>query len=1206
MKHPSLGFLVPVLLAGFAFQAGAAVTGRYVQVSLPGDGRTLSLAEVQVLGAGGTNFALGRPAVQNSTAHDGDARRATDGNTDGDWGRNSITHTEENVREPAWEVDLGKPAAVERIVLWNRDGFEARLDDARVILLDDKRQVVWSAALGKAGKGAATLDVAPLAAFAGKGTVVPKITPSAPPAPRGHPAPAAGAALVEGTPAALRLAIEDLTATFGARYPKGKEFLARLDALEPSLDTHEGRAAFQKLKAEALMANPLLDFDRLLLVRRKGHSGLPQNWQGNSSLPKKGYDNEIAVLSPLLDGELKTLHKPADGAFVGDVDLEFDAGKLLFSSISTNGAWAVFEIRADGTGLRQVSPDLGGDVDSYDAIYLPDGRIIFDCSIGYVGVPCVGGADHVANLHIMKADGTGLRRLCFEQDNDWYPVMLANGRVMYLRWEYTDSAHYFSRVLMHMNPDGTDQKGFYGSNSYWPNSLFFARPVPGSSSRFAGIVSGHHGVAREGELVLFDVNQGRTEAEGALQRIPGHGKKVEAITRDQLVNDSFPRFLHPYPLSDKYFLVSCNVQGGWALYLVDVFDNFLLLKREAGTMLIEPIPLRKTPRPPVLPDRVDPAKPEATMLISDIYEGPGLAGVPRGAVKSIRVYQYDYSPRNFGGHYAVGMESGWDVRVILGTVPVEADGSAVFKVPANIPVSLQPLDAEGKALAIMRSWTIGMPGEVVSCVGCHEAQNRAPPTGMTIASRRAARDLTPWFGPRRGFSFEREVQPVLDQYCAGCHDGKQPPAPGNRKVPNFSEPRTAYNDLHPYVRRNGPEGDYHLLTPLEFHADTSDLVQLLQKGHHNVTMNPEAWDRLITWIDLNVPRHGTWTEAGANRNILRRRFELARASGQGDFDTEIILNPYQKTETFIRPPALPAPAPAPRVNGWPFDAAAAARLQGENRTAELPVGTLKMPLVRIPAGAFAMGRAEESPMEQPVTEVRIARPFWMGAKEVTLAEYRQFDPKYENGVYDMHYKDQVKRGYFVNEPDFPVIRVSWEQAMAYCAWLSKQTGRRVTLPTEAQWEWACRAGTASPLSFGDCDADFSKFANLSDETVREMAVSGVDPKPIRNPGPDVDFKLKDTRFNDGVLHLAPAGKYQPNAWGLYDMHGNAAEWTRSAYAPYPYRDEDGRNDPGKGGKKVLRGGSWHDRQHRATSSFRLGYPPWQRVYHAGFRVVMED
>jgi len=442
-------------------------------------------------------------------------------------------------------------------------------------------------------------------------------------------------------------------------------------------------------------------------------------------------------------------------------------------------------------------------------------------------------------------------------------------------------------------------------------------------------------------------------------------------------------------------------------------------------------------------------------------------------------------------------------------------------------------------------------------------------------------------------------------YCAGCHDGQ--PSKSGKTKPNFADPRSAHRSLHPYVRRNGPEGDYHLLTPLEFHADTSELVQMLQKGHKNVKLDAEAWDRLITWIDMHAPERGTWTEIGANKTILARRLELRKLYAGVDTNPEMIYNPYmKKPDVFVKPASLKRDVRNVKVANWPFDATAAKKMQGDAKLS-LDLGNdLKMSLVRIPAGEFPMGSNSETPVEQPVTAVKISKPFYMGATEVSLAQFRQFDPKFENGAYDMHYKDQVKRGYYMDHPSFPAIRISWNQAMAYCQWLSKKTGKKVSLPTEAQWEWACRAGTATPLYFGDGDADFSTFANLADAKVRDMAVSGVNPKPIRNPNSTVDFELKDKRFNDGVLHLAPVGKYTPNPWGLHDMHGNVAEWTRSSYKPYPYDDADGRNKLDGAEKKVVRGGSWHDRQHRSSSSYRLGYPAWQRVYHAGFRVIIED
>jgi formylglycine-generating enzyme required for sulfatase activity len=181
--------------------------------------------------------------------------------------------------------------------------------------------------------------------------------------------------------------------------------------------------------------------------------------------------------------------------------------------------------------------------------------------------------------------------------------------------------------------------------------------------------------------------------------------------------------------------------------------------------------------------------------------------------------------------------------------------------------------------------------------------------------------------------------------------------------------------------------------------------------------------------------------------------------------------------------------------------------------------------------------------------------------------------------------------------------VSWDEALAFCDWLKQRAGTACTLPTEAQWEWACRAGAETPFFYGGMDADFSKWANLADESIKKLAVHGIDPSPIPNPNQYQDFVPKDGRFNDNERIVTDAGKYQPNPWGLLDMHGNVAEWTLSNYARYPYAD-DGRNDPASRENKVVRGGSWRDRPYRATASYRLHYKPYQKVFNVGFRVVM--
>ena len=1043
-------------------------------------------------------------------------------------------------------------------------------------------------------------------------------------------------ALKRFNPEALERAINAFAAKYPDVYKDKDALLKRVADLRQTVaaagnDFSAKVAASQQVEAlndAVFLKHPAIDFKEILFVRRSSgsvHTGLPANWQGNSSVPLHGYINDV-VRAPLKQGGQEPQIVYASDAFVGDVDLDYDAQRIMFSGGKAGERnWRILETLLNKPGTaREITPSDQPDIDYYDPCYLPDGRRLFVATSGYQGVPCVGGSDYVGNMHSMDPDGT-IRRLVFDQDNSWCPTALVNGRILYLRWEYTDSAHYFSRVLMSMNPDGTDQKAFYGSNSYWPNSLFYARPLPGSATKFVGIVSGHHGHARKGELVLFDASRGRHETSGAVQRIPGYGKPVENLTRDTLVNGSKPLFLHPFPLNDELFLVSMEGDNGlFSIMLADIYDNLIPLWQSPFDNLYEPIPLKKQPKPVLPADRYVKGAKTCTVYLVGAHLGEGLRGVPKGKVKSFRIYQYEYSPRNVGGHYEIGFEGPWDPRIVLGTVGVEADGSCLFTAPSNVPLAMQPLDENGKAMQMMRSWFVGMPGERVSCEGCHEQQNNSPSGHATQAVLKNPQPIKPWYGPRRNFAFVREVQSVLDQSCVGCHNSKATaknrlgqPIPNFENTPGDSGFSKAYVNLMPYVRRNGPEGDYHLLTPLEFHADTSELTQLLKKGHHGVNLSAEQWDRLITWMDLNVPYWGSWTERtnGGKTEVLNRRHEMALKYANDDFNPETVVNPY--TPGVFQAPQKPAdPAPAPTVAGWPFDAAAAKSKQGADAVTEVDLGGgQKLKLVKIPAGSFVMGSNDETPAEQPMCAATIEKPFLMGATEVTMAQFQQFDPSFENGVYDKHYKDQVNRGYFMNESNFPAIRVTWEQANAYCAWLSKKIGKNVRLPTEAQWEWACRAGTATPMNYGDINADFSKSENLADYMLIEFAVEGVDPKPIaygNDPKPAKlpsalwDYELRDRRYNDGAFHLANVGSYAPNAWGLCDMHGNAAEWTRSTYKPYPYSDADGRNSTLGDERKVVRGGSWYRRQIRATSSWRWGYPGWMRPFDVGFRVVIEE
>ena len=904
---------------------------------------------------------------------------------------------------------------------------------------------------------------------------------------------------------ALRLALDDLTTSFAWQYPKS--CLARftelkhhihdaLAALKPSeLASYEQIAKLQgqleTLKRDALLANPLLNFDRLLVIKRVPIGGARRaNWEGYGygeflGIPRQSswnygtmpnvdkWTNEIAVLSPVRpQGRFTTLFRPPGTRLVNDIDLHWDADKLLFSMPDRNRKWQVCEIHSGGGGFRQLTPSVA-DVHNYDAIYLPNGEIIFLSTAPMQGVPCNAGVI-VGMMYKMDANGGHIRQLTFEQDHDYTPSILNNGRVLYLRWDYTDTPHIWNRLLMSMNPDGTGQMEYYGANSYWPNAMFFARAIPNEQTKVVCIVTGHH-EGRVGDLVILDPAQGRQEADGVVQRIPGRGQKVVPRLEDKLTEHDWPKFLHPWPLNDKYFLVACKPEPDslWGIYLVDVFDNMTLVKEEEGVALLEPVPLVKRPKPPIIEDKIQPTSKDALVYMEDVYSGPGLRGVPRGTVKRLRLFTYYFAYQKLAGiDHRVGSDGPWEAKRVLGTVPVEADGSALFHVPAKTPISFQPLDAEGKAVALMRSWMTAMPGENVSCVGCHDRQSVAPP-GMNqrLALTRAPSEIKPWRGPERGFSFAHEVQPVLDKFCVGCHDGrssadfqsavslisnrqgsaKQTTSNGLgtsaaqsnpglsaalRAAPDLRRDQggyvvykggeidgqfirgvskqqllgkygavfdPSYVALRKYVRVGGLESDLHLLPPREFSADTSELIQMLQKGHHNVRLDAEAWDRLFTWIDLNAPCHGRWSEVTKiPANQCQRRLELRQIYG-GVLETDEEV-PDAETNDEPPTPILPEPEVARKptevhLAGWPLSESQARELQSEagpiTRTVDLG-GGVKMKFARIPAGRFVMGDANGEVDERPLTVVAIDKPFWMAKCEVSNEQLGQFDSSHDS------------------------------------------------------------------------------------------------------------------------------------------------------------------------------------------------------------------
>ncbi|UCF15081.1 MAG: hypothetical protein JSW59_16855, partial [Phycisphaerales bacterium] len=400
---------------------------------------------------------------------------------------------------------------------------------------------------------------------------------------------------------------------------------------------------------------------------------------------------------------------------------------------------------------------------------------------------------------------------------------------------------------------------------------------------------------------------GRQEAAGIQPIAPV--RQARAVRIDAFGQDG-DQFQYPYPLSETEFLVTYDPWGSvnrryirpYAIYFMTMDGRRELLASDPDISCNQPIPLVPRKKPRIHPSSVDYREKTASYYIQDIYFGQGLAGIPRGTIKKLRVVALDFRAAGIGRTSNNGPGGGalsstpvgvgnacWDVKTVLGQATIHEDGSAMFTVPARTPVYFQALDAKGHMVQTMRSWSTLQPGETFSCIGCHENKNEAPPVGRTtLALKSAPQALEPFYGPPRGFSFDREIQPILDHHCIECHTGREGQAfslLANRTTTKESKRRwsdsyLALTDAKP-VEKNGevlyyegnPDGELvnwintmsvpTMLPPYYGGAARSRLVTMLEQGHQDVKLSWEEMDKIACWIDLVVPFCGDYREANA-------------------------------------------------------------------------------------------------------------------------------------------------------------------------------------------------------------------------------------------------------------------------------------------------------------------------------------------------------
>ena len=699
-----------------------------------------------------------------------------------------------------------------------------------------------------------------------------------------------------------------------------------------------------QLRRRIALANPLLNFNQVLFVKhhRALFDHMCDQYYGMAARPGGGLCvlsdpfgpsptvRDVLAESEVRNGRLQGQKLPGGlnrawrisfdgmgnqngettqgGSFLSP-DLSFDGKTILFAYVecqgdglhrhhtdAARGHWAegrcyhVFKVNSDGSGLTQLTDGTWND---FDPCWLPNGRIAF-ISERRGGYLRCGRVCPTYTLYDMAADGSDLRCLSPHETNEWQPSVAPDGRIIYTRWDYVDRHGCTAHQPWTTTPDGRDARALHGNFSprqSRPDMELDVRAIPGSS-KYVATATPHHGQAY-GSLILIDPAVKDDDLMAPVSRLTPEVSFPESQGGTETYGTA-------WPLSEDFFLCVYDAAkavpglgpaGNYGLYLVDSFGNKELLYRDPEIACLSPIPLRPRTQPPVVPTLSEPPgaaqSAEGTLAVVNVYDS--LKPWPQGTkITALRVFHAlpmsvpsGNPPHEVGMRIASGGDSVTIARSVLGTVPVESDGSAHFSAPAGKELFFQALDDQGLAVQSMRSATYLQPGERLVCQGCHEPKtgSPAPREAMPLALRRAPSRLQPEVEGTHPFSYPRLVQPVLDRNCVGCHrknPGKAPSLEGTPAANGNRKWFTSYQNLAPKYGF----WDYRdalRTTPGQFGARASRLYAMLEKGHHDLQLPPADLHRLTLWLDSCSIFYGVYEKEGGEAQL---RGELARPTLQ--------------------------------------------------------------------------------------------------------------------------------------------------------------------------------------------------------------------------------------------------------------------------------------------------------------------------------------
>ncbi len=699
---------------------------------------------------------------------------------------------------------------------------------------------------------------------------------------------------------------DDLTQKFGDEYQVNLNRNEITDLISSSSKVKKNEV--DAIEKQVILSNPLLNAP-IYFVRRHQYAADHHNsetifhtnetnthkYQGGGVLSKLQISPNGAKVVDLLES--------TEGVY-RDIEVNYEGTKILFSKRNNiTEDYHIYEMTLSDHSVKQLTFATG--VTDVDPNYLPNGQIVFTST--REPKYCMCNIHIMGNIYKMDDDGANITQLGKSTLWEGHPIIMPDGKILYDRWEYVDRNYGDAQGLWTMNPDGTNQSIVFGNNTSSPGGYIDARPIPGTDKVIAIMGSCHD--RPWGALGIIDHKKGADGDQAVERTWPAYAKNEMGKGNWDHFMGIRPRYEDPYPLDDTYFLVSREVDktAKMGLYMMDMFGNeTLLYKSDDHFGSFDPVLIRDRQPEHVLVEKRNYKDKKGAFYIQNVYEGTHVKGVKAGSIKYLRVIE-SIEKRTWTGpawqgqgvHRPAMNWHSFEAKKILGTAPVEEDGSVYIEVPADTYVFFQLLDKDKKMVQTMRSGTMVKSGEVLGCIGCHDDRRTSPTLGsMPMALSKEPVQMDGWFGEPRKFGFMDEVQPVFTKNCVSCHDFGTKAG----KVLNLAADRNmffnaAYIDI--YVKKKMKvigAGPAALQEAYIWGSNTSEFIKMLEKGHHDVKLSKEEMERLTTWVDLNGVYYKDFTSAYSNNPVGR-----SPITQEETYRLEVLTGvPFTKLNTFWR------------------------------------------------------------------------------------------------------------------------------------------------------------------------------------------------------------------------------------------------------------------------------------------------------------------